>query len=377
MLLFVRTVTDLKKPMENPPEAPDSFGAGLGKALGINWDNASLLVALFLLAGAFVWFVFLNPAGRSSEVAQKTPPQTAVSRAKTDETFKARAESVKVIVRAGGAVQAAKTTKIYSPINGRIIDVPTALSSKVTSATVVAKFDTDAMQSKVNRAKAVYDRAQAELEQAKKSTEARPEDLKIIELNLDIAKADLEAARADLAAADIKAPGAGILESLAIAKGQAVSAGQLIGEIVNEDDYILEGWVDASDASALHLDSTASVEFSSRRDEVFGARISSFGVAVEPQSGVADQVPIQLKFDKGQKLDWLRIGLRGAEVEIPAMKSVIPVPRTAVASEGTRHLVFVKSGKRFVPRAVEIGLFDDEMIEVTDGLRENEVIAVD
>lgn len=370
-------MTDLQKPLEDPIKDKDPFFGRLRKTLGIERSNAALIVILFFLIVSFALYVYLDPRGQALEVVEeKSSDRRQTSQMEKEDTYKVREETISTIVRASGVVRATRATKVRSPISGKLADVPTALGSKVTSVSIIATIDTTTLKKKVARAQAQHDLSQATLEQLNNSSEARPEDVKIAQLNADIAAADLDAARADLGAATIKAPGAGVLDSLNVTTGQVVSAGQVIGEIVDPQNYVLEVLVAQADAFSIHVDSTATITFASRAQDSYVGEVTSIGFATGSSRSAANEVPIQLLFEPEQKLDWLRIGLHGAQVEIPAIKRVIPVPRASVISTGDQHVVFVRSNGDFSPRRIKVGLFDDEMCEVVEGLVKGEVIAV-
>jgi HlyD family secretion protein len=81
------------------------------------------------------------------------------------------------------------------------------------------------------------------------------------------------------------------------------------------------------------------------------------------------------KFPEGIKL---KPGMT-AEVEILVGEypNVLAVPIQSVASFGRKKFVFVETGREYVPREVEIGNTNISFVEITSGLKENEVVALD
>jgi multidrug efflux pump subunit AcrA (membrane-fusion protein) len=71
--------------------------------------------------------------------------------------------------------------------------------------------------------------------------------------------------------------------------------------------------------------------------------------------------------------DWLRPGMT-AEVRILVdhLENVLLVPLTAVTTRGNETFCFLANGER---RVLKTGLFNDEYIEIQDGLEAGEVIA--
>lgn len=370
-------MTELQKPLEDPKKPGDSFRVRLRRGLRLGLDNPALPVVMLLMIGAFATYLYLEPNPANIETVKEAPSEAGEeSDLKGGGTYEVKGETVEVTVKATGTVRATKTMKLFSQSDGLVKVLPAAIGAKVTSATVIVELETGALQKKVDRAKLADELAQTNLNDAKASSEARPQDIKITQLTADLARADLEAAEASLAGTKIKPPRIGRLDKLHVTAGQVVTAGQLLAEVVNEADYVVECWVRESDAFALEIDASATVSFASRPSEVYTANISNIGMTTAGNED-HDGIPIQIRLANNQKTEWLRAGLWGAKIEIPAARRVIPVPRVAVSSEGDSHVVFVKAGDQFIPRAVTIGLFDEDMIEVVEGLEEDEIVAVD
>ncbi len=75
--------------------------------------------------------------------------------------------------------------------------------------------------------------------------------------------------------------------------------------------------------------------------------------------------------------DYLRTGMScKAEIIVEEYKDVIYVPVQAVLRVGGEPTVYVQSGRGFEPRGIEVGLDNNRMIRITDGLREGEVVLV-
>ena len=370
-------MTELQKPLEDPTKPDGGFGERVRSGLRLGLDNPALPVVMLLMMTAFAVYLYVGPKTGKVETVKKTSPAAKEEpTVKKNATYKVREEAIEVIIRATGTVRARRTINLYAPSGGPVKTLPVAIGSKVTSATVIIEMETGALRKHVDRAKTADELAQTNLSEAKKSSEARAEDVKITQLTADLARADLEGAQAKLAGANVRAPRTGRLDALYVTPGQVVVSGQLLAEIVDPDDYVIESWVSDSDAFTLHIDDTASVSLASRPSEEYQAKVASIGLGSKEDEGRSG-VPVRLRLAKGQETEWLRTGLRGARIEIPVVKQVVPVPRKAVSTEGDRHVVFVKVNERFTPRAVSIGLFDDEMIEVVEGLEGGEIVAVD
>ncbi len=79
---------------------------------------------------------------------------------------------------------------------------------------------------------------------------------------------------------------------------------------------------------------------------------------------------------EGEALD-LRTGMScRAEIIIEQHDNVLAVPIQSVIRVNGRPTVYVKTGNYFEPRAVEIGLDNNRLVHIRDGLFENEIISL-
>jgi HlyD family secretion protein len=73
--------------------------------------------------------------------------------------------------------------------------------------------------------------------------------------------------------------------------------------------------------------------------------------------------------------DYLRTGMScKAEIIIEEYDDVIYIPVQAVLRIGGKHTVYVQSGREFEPRRVEIGLDNNRMIRIIEGLQVGEIV---
>ncbi len=71
----------------------------------------------------------------------------------------------------------------------------------------------------------------------------------------------------------------------------------------------------------------------------------------------------------------LRTGMScQAEIIVKQYKDVIYVPLQAVVKVGRQTMVYVRKGKSFEPQNVTIGMDNNKMIHIIDGLRENDIV---
>jgi hypothetical protein len=99
--------------------------------------------------------------------------------------------------------------------------------------------------------------------------------------------------------------------------------------------------------------------------------MSSF---MNPDLKVYDTV---IKLDNGGKMELLRTGMScNAEIIVEQHPEVTYVPVQAVITVGGKQTVYIVKGKRLEPRNVEIGLDNNMMVIINDGLKPGEVVSL-
>jgi len=73
--------------------------------------------------------------------------------------------------------------------------------------------------------------------------------------------------------------------------------------------------------------------------------------------------------------EWLKPGMNArVEILVKALTNVIYIPLQSVTMSKGKHICYVKKTGEPEQRAVEIGEFNDEFIEIKNGLAENELV---
>lgn len=368
--------------VDDKPAKTGTLSEKLREAVKLERDNLILitLVLVFVAALGVVWV--LNSGTQSVKQAgisaKAGGPGKSTSLKSGGRTEVVAAQLMKVTVKSSGEVKALKSVPLLAPMAGRIVALPVAIGAKVTSGTVVVRLDSGGLQRRVDQAKAKYDLAQAQVEKLRQTPNTAPADLKIAQINADIAKIEHEGARADLASADVKAPTDGVLDVLSVVNGQTIGANLPLGSMVASDGYVVEGWVTQTDVSALQLDTTGSVVFASKPHEAFSGRIKVIGISANRANppGIG-MVPVQLKLEGDQDFSWLRTGLQGVRLELPGTKRVFSVSKNSVVDQGVKKIVFVvRPDKELEQREVKVGLASENKVEIIEGLREGETVAL-
>jgi HlyD family secretion protein len=74
---------------------------------------------------------------------------------------------------------------------------------------------------------------------------------------------------------------------------------------------------------------------------------------------------------------WLKPGMNAkVEIIVDQLADVLYVPVQSIEVEDDHHFCYVNSGTKMVRREIATGLFNDEFIEVRNGLQQGELVAL-
>jgi cobalt-zinc-cadmium efflux system membrane fusion protein len=255
------------------------------------------------------------------------------------------------------------------------------------AAARVAEADAEFTTAKAALAQteAVYERTKKLAAEQAKS----PRELQEAELAYETAKARYAAASGLLATfkkaggsspdtpllMELRAPIAGVLNSVAAGPGEVVSADQSVFTVLNPEVIWIEARVPEANVAALGAAKDAVVELpgSERRlrsiTGTSGGKLISLGLEV---NSTTRTVPLLYEVTNPDGL--FRIGQHVMlHVETANAQDTLAIPDSALVEEGGWFVAYVQlSGETFEKRELRLGIRDGEWIQVLSGLTEGE-----
>jgi membrane fusion protein (multidrug efflux system) len=333
--------------------------------------GAALLLAALLIAGC-------GP-GDADAPASVPIPVTVTSVASVD---------VEDRIEATGQLLAVEQAEIAAEVGGRITEIVVGEGRPVEADVAVLTIDPERRTLEVDRARARADEARAALREQERER-ARVKELRDrkvasqtqldqAETALALARARLLAAEADLGVAEralrdatVRAPFAGLIAERFVSRGEYVTPGQKLFDLVSLDPIDVEFRLTEVESSRAALGQTVAVRVAPFPDEVFEGRVTVVSPIIDEKSRT-----LRVKARIGNADRRLRPGLF-ARIDLGVAKrsGVAMIPEEAVLQRADGPVVFRLAADDRAERVViETGAHHDHRVEVTRGLRPGDVI---
>jgi membrane fusion protein, multidrug efflux system len=166
------------------------------------------------------------------------------------------AETITREVMVRGRTEALRHVELRSEIAGRVVELPVAKGGRVAPGAIVARLAPEDRAAQMAQAEAHMRQRQIEFDAAKSLAERgfRPE-IKLAEAAalLDAAKAAVKRMHVDIDKLTIRAPFAGVIETLPAELGAFLKEGDQVARLVDEDPFLVVGQVTERDIGGLTL----------------------------------------------------------------------------------------------------------------------------
>jgi hypothetical protein len=166
-----------------------------------------------------------------------------------------------------------------------------------------------------------------------------------------------------------------------IQQGDQLFPGQLFARIVDPRSMLVTAIVNQADVEHLRVNAKASLNFDAYPDLALPAHVVSIAAIPKPggqRGAFVKEISVVLKLDKMDPRVIPDLSV-SADVFVGSEVSQLVAPLESVFQDrqDAKPYVFVKSGKGFVKREVEIGLRNNVVAAVASGLKAGEVVALE
>ena len=272
-----------------------------------------------------------------------------------------------------GKLRANESVTLRTEMQGRIKEIAFKEGSQVKQGDVLIRFEDEEAKAQVVKAEADIEFRQARYDrmtllQSKGLTKAPELDQERGGLNM--AKAELEVAKAKLAKTVIFAPFEGKIGLIDVSVGAFVDSQKELVTLVDFDPMKIDFKIPEKYIHDIGPGQSAEIKLDSFPNEIFHATVEAIDSRVDPQThSIAVRATIPNEDEKLQTGLFGRVG-----VIIGVKNDALLLPESALGREGDIEYVWAVTNGKAGRKRVLTGTRENGQVEITAGLRADEII---
>ena len=365
-----------------------------------HWKIAAIILLCLALAGSVACIPFRGGAGEEADTSQ------LVEVVRGD---------LSVVVSGSGNIAVSDEADLTFGSSGKVDEIYVEEGDEVSYGEVLAELDTSALELALTEAELAVEQAELAIKQAETGkvqaeadwkqadynrrvlqralAESRlrkiaETELEAATLRLEVADLQIEAANSQLVAAEeavdeaqkqldeaiLSTPFRGVVTSVDVIEGEAVSATTTIVHLIDLATMELTVALDEIDIPSVKPGQRTIIELDALPALNLEGRVSSIGPLPTVESGVV-LYEVEIDFD----VPWnsgLRFGMSAtADIIISERTDVLLVPDRATHQDSQGNpIVYVMVDEQIEERSVVIGMSDGYQTEIVSGLEEGEIV---
>ncbi len=331
-----------------------------------------ILISIIAVTGYFVYRKNFSPVEVNGIVVKRQDIETTVTGTSTG-VIKSEVEANITAQRIGNI------TKLFFDEGDMVKagDLVAALEASEVSA-YLKKTESDLKQSEVNllNLKAEYQRKEA-LYRESLITKQQFDD---VQFRLDIAEAAVKSAKAtrdtfqlQYEYSFIRTPVKGVITERPVDVGDTVLTGQKIASVVDPDMLYVSVPVDEADVGSVAIGQSVRITLDAYPGQSFHGKVLRISPVVTGSK--METRTFEVRTTKPEADITLKPGM-SADIEIVTgvAKNVLAVPSQAMSEERGEQFVYVSEAGLLRKRKIRIGLYNWNLSEALEGLKEGEII---
>jgi HlyD family secretion protein len=326
------------------------------------------------------WFVFVVILAliAAGGVAYFNKSSTPVA---TGTTIAVGRGDIKAVISATGTVQAVNSVTISSRVTGLITEVRVKENDIVKAGQVLLVLDDTSIRAQVAEFQATLANYAAAYERSKKLADMGAESRQQLDTdktNYLTAQAKYDNNVSQLGYYVITSPVDGMVIGTPTPAGetivQGISAAQSLLTIADMSRMQIKTLVDETDIGKVKVGQQVSFTVDAQTDKTFTGKVTSISRNATTSSNVV-YYPVYVEVDSPEDLLFPTMTAR-VTITISERKNVIMVPLAAIKEENGQKCVEVMVNGKSQSTMVNVGLKDDNNIEVLTGLSEADQIVI-
>ena len=365
----------------------------------LNWLGRLVIGCLGVIAAWGAWYVVYQDSLASVDEEKKPKPKKVLA----VEAVAARSDAIDEQIVLVGTLLPLAQTEVRAKVNGYIEEMPFDIGDRVDKGDVICRLDPTDFHKSVEQAKAALKVAEAQLQVRVEETKLAKETLEIEErlatnnattsqqvktalanYKIALATEDLDRARVSEAQEYVDAIQKGLKDLVLTSPLTGYVAHRFadIGDLAKPDVPLLRivdletvettVHVIEKDYRRIAVGQRAVVMVDAFAERSFAGEVTRIAPVLDPESRTAE-----VHINVGNSDLALKPGMYGRVLLDPdSQKTGVLIPLAAVVNVGNRSVVYVidEATSKVEQRRVELGLSNGSVVEVRQGVSENELV---
>jgi len=322
---------------------------------------------------------FAACSGATANSLESTPTAIPLPVIAQKPTYKVQRGEMTNELNFSGRIAPVEKQELAFAANGRVANISVRRGDAVTKDQLLAELETGRDEYALRRAQANLKIAQLRLELARLQS---PPNSEINRINVAIQEQEVELAQIALDEISfsydglrITSPIDGTVLSVSILEGGTAEADKPVIVVANLEDLVVSATTNPEDLARLVIGMGVTVNSIGKNIPVAEGRVRALpypygNAATESTDGSLqvelDESPAQLGYEVGDMVS--------ASIVLEHKENVLWLPLQAVREFEGRYFVIVRDGDLERRVDVQVGILDEDRIEITDGLSEGEVV---
>jgi len=279
-----------------------------------------------------------------------------------------------VAVYSGTApIEAFAEADVIAKVAGEVREILVEEGDDVEQGQVLARLDGDRLRLELDQSQANLRKLQRDFE---RNVDLKEKDL-ISQGDFDKIRYDLEAlqasynlAKLELDYTQIRAPISGVISDRFVRLGETVSANEIAFRVTSFDPLVAYLHVPEREYRNIAEDQIVGIDIDALQGQRIIASVTRVSPVVDPQTGTF-KITIEINDEERR----IKPGMFGRiSIVYDQHVNVLQVPRSAILEDSGETNVFVIEDGKAIRRKVETGYSNGGMIEIAEGLADNDKV---
>ncbi len=321
--------------------------------------------------GLIVAMMLITACGDGSESGDKSEDEESVS-IPVEIVVPARGD-IDAMYSGTAPIEAFADATVIAKVGGEVREILVEEGDDVVSGQVLAKLDGDRLRLELQQAEANLQKLRRNYQ---RNVDLKDKDLisagdfEKIQYEMEALQASYDLARLELNYTEIRSPITGVISERFVKIGNTIDANTRTFQITSLEPLVSYLHIPEREYRRIDPGQPATIEIDALQGARFEATVARVSPIVDPATGTF-KITIEVT-DPTRRMKPGMFGRVG--IVFDSRPNVLQIPRSAILEESGTDSVFVVSGDSVEKRIVQTGYAEGGMIEIVEGIADNDEI---